>query len=255
MARSHSILVFTLVFLVAPCASLKMKTEEGLGAGKVPNAVNCEKSSYYGMYSYGTKTCYIYHHYTTTDDGQPSSLPEKDGFMDTEFKIDALSDTIKWKIHINSWSKPGTSSFMAETADGSDHNTNCQDAEGTTSDWGTEKFLSHCVNGATWQAARWVERSFRRIKEAKHALKTTKKSISSYKKAASVVGKKWRDDTKEKMKGLRDQLEAAQDIMEKSREWKEELLEKKLGSEHPKSEEKGEQWQNRLDKMAGKKKK
>jgi len=213
MARSSIILVFTL--LVAPCASLKMKTEEGLAAKAVPNAVNCQQSEYHGMYNANDKSCRVYHHYATTDDGAPSNLPEKDGFMHTEFKVDELSDTQKWKVHVNSWSQPTAWDFMIETADGSllsDVGIDC------TLDWGIEGHITHCVNGAEWQAARWVEATYENIHRSKHALKDTKKSIKSYKKAASVIGKKWRDETKEKMKGFRDELNGARKIMEMSRE-------------------------------------
>lgn len=245
MARS-SILVLTL--LLAPCASLKMKTEAGLGAKAVPNAVNCLKSSYYGIGNAGHNSCWIYHHYTSKDDGSPWTLPDKDGFMDTDFYIDGISDTVTWKVSRNSWSRPGQSHFKAETSTGEgkdDLGVECGN------DWGIDGTISHCVNGAEWQAARWVERSYMRIHDAKHALKSTKKSIGSYKKAAQVIGKKWRDDTKAEMKAFRDELNSARDIMRGSRGAKYDTLRKKL--EGPsEDEEKLARWQDRVDRIEAK---
>lgn len=232
-----SILVFAFLF-VAPCASLKMKTEEALG--ELPKAVNCLKSSYYGIQRANSNSCWIYHHYQYNNDGKETSLPEVDGFMDTTFRIDSLSDTVEWKVHRNQWQGPRQGHFMAETADGS--SIEC----GST--WVSEPMsISHCLNGAEWQAARYVESKYMNLQETRHELKAVKRDVKRYKKAAQVVGKKYRDDEKQKLNDLRNQLKTAKQLTHKVQEAEYKEYQNKV--QNTENAEKAKKFQDKLDKM------
>jgi len=207
MTRS-SVLVFSFL-LVAPCASMKMKgkiapeieelEEDGPKKKKMDLIMpNCLRIRYNQLSAYNTKSCYVYHSFMGyhPETGQVKKSPEVNNFQDDIFILDGISDklTWKWAKHLSSWA----SSFVAETADGQNHEVNCNKRK---ANYGViPGYIDTCPHGPIWQA----ESNYNKTRDTLAAMKTL---IKHDKKVLHIVAKAGFKEAKNKTNDLRDAMQ------------------------------------------------